>query len=74
MDRAALEQRLRIARVHVALDREHVGDLRKIVRELEDTRGDTKEAKRLLKNRLKLEASDIAEMEQLTAELAKLPK
>jgi hypothetical protein len=71
MDRAVLEQRLRVAKVHVALDREHVGDLRKMVRELEETPGDAREANRLLKNCLKLEASDVAEVERLMAELAK---
>jgi hypothetical protein len=51
-----------------------ISDLRKIVRELEETHGDTREASRLLKNRLKSEASDVAEVERLTAELAKLQK
>jgi len=50
MDRSLLERRLRVAKDRVALDREHVGDLRKMVRELQETPGDAREANRLLKN------------------------
>jgi hypothetical protein len=74
MDRPALEERLRVAKAHVALDRESVRRRRAIVFELERARRDTSEANHLVQQVLDLEAFDVAEMERLTAELTKLLK
>jgi hypothetical protein len=74
MDRQALEERLKVATAHVALDRDSVRRRQEIVLELERARRDTSEASRLLQQALDLEALDVAEMERLTAELAKLQK
>ena len=71
MDRQALEDRLKVAKAHVALDRESVRRRLEIVLELERARRDTSAANRLLQQALNLEAFDVAEMERLTAELAK---
>jgi hypothetical protein len=74
MDRQALEERLKVAKAHVALARESVRRRREIVLELERARRDTSKANRLLQQALDLEQVDIAEMERLAAELAKLQK
>ena len=72
MVRTFLERRLRVAKTHVALDSERVRRQRALVFRLEQAGRDATDANRLLENFIELQAFDIAEVERLTAELAKL--
>ena len=75
MLRATLEERLRIAKAHVALGNIH--SQREGVSQMEQAGRDTtatKRTKRLLNNVLGLQAMRIATVKRLTAQVAKLPK
>ena len=77
MLRAILEERLRIAKAHVALGNMSIHRQRERVFEMEQAGRDTtatKRTKRLLNNVLGLQAMRIATVKRLTAQLAKLPK
>ena len=74
---ATLEERLRIAKAHVALANMSVHRQRERVSEMEQAGRDataTKRPKRLLNNVLGLRAMRLATVKRLTAQLAKLPK
>jgi hypothetical protein len=74
MDRAELDRRLRQAKAHVAIDNVRVDRQRALVFRFEQVGGDTELANRLLQSFLELQEFDIAEVDRLTAELAKLQK
>ena len=77
MLRATLEERLRIAKAHVALGNMSIHSQREGVSQMEQAGRDTtatKRTKRLLNNVLGLQAMRIATVKRLTAQVAKLPK
>jgi hypothetical protein len=73
-DRAALEERLRVAELHVALGKEHINRQRELVASLKQDSHDVIAAKRLLKNYYNLQAMHVADVKRLVAQLASLPK
>jgi hypothetical protein len=70
MDRAALQQNLRMARVHVALGDEHIQRQRQLIEELERDGHDTGTARQLLKVFEETQALHVAGVERLERELA----